>query len=38
MVGADGERVLVQETWIPGAKGLMLLGVFCDAMQPLYLS
>jgi len=23
---------------VPGAKGLMVLGVYCDAMQPWYLS
>lgn len=30
--------ISAQETWTPDAKGLMNLGVSCDAMQPLYLS
>lgn len=37
-VGAIAECSSVQEIWIPDAKGLMILGVYCDAMQPLYLS
>lgn len=37
-VGALAECSSVQDIWIPDAKGLTVLGVYCNAMQPLCLS